>query len=385
MPTVYLPIPALRIPTLDRQHWPTTLVLVTMLGLYTFAGLSVIGGAPDGRARATVSRDLPRGARGEVPPRPEPLAFREIPPQDAVAINAAIPLSLAANPAAGKFRFAAATDIDRLRSIECLTAAVYYEAATEPLDGQRAVAQVVLNRLRHPAYPKSVCGVVFEGSQRTTGCQFTFTCDGSLRRTPAAALWKRAREVAEAALGGKVFAPVGWATHYHTNWVVPYWSSSLVKAANVGTHIFYRWTGGWGRAPAFSGRYAGVEPDIRRLQDSGSASASLATAEVGTTDALAQAEAAAAAQAGSIDSFQRAVLRRYEPATRQGVATTLAAQTRRGETVPATYRWALTGEMADSKQAPLGKKADAIGNKPAAPEGVKKQGDPVTGPPKPAS
>src|SRR3546814_13220413 len=93
-----------------------------------------------------------------------------------------------------------------MRSIECLAAAVYYEAGSESVDGQRAVAQVVLNRVRHPAYPNSVCAVVFEGAQRATGCQFTFTCDGAMRRTPSVAGWERARKVAEAAPAGKVYA-----------------------------------------------------------------------------------------------------------------------------------------------------------------------------------
>lgn len=145
------------------------------------------------------------------------------------------------------------------RSLDCLTAAVYYEAGNEPLDGQRAVAQVVLNRVRHPAYPHSVCGVVFQGAERPTGCQFTFACDGALAHVPVPALWARARKVASAALGGYVYAPAGWATHYHANYVVPYWAASLSKIAAVGTHIFYRWQGGWGEAKAFSAHYSGQE------------------------------------------------------------------------------------------------------------------------------
>ncbi|MGJ3626051.1 cell wall hydrolase [Sphingomonas sp. MMS24-JH45] len=84
--------------------------------------------------------------------------------------------------------------------------------------------QVVLNRLRHPAFPKTVCGVVFQGAERSTGCQFTFTCDGALARQPSPLAWDRARKVAAAALAGAVYRPVGYATHYHTDWVVPYWS-----------------------------------------------------------------------------------------------------------------------------------------------------------------
>jgi hypothetical protein len=118
---------------------------------------------------------------------------------------------------------------------------------------------VVLNRLRHPAYPKTVCGVVFEGSNQKTGCQFSFTCDGSMRGQPIPAVWARARTIAEAALSGYVMRKVGNATHYHAVYVAPYWSPNLIKVSTIGAHIFYRWTGSWGRPPAFSGRYEGTE------------------------------------------------------------------------------------------------------------------------------
>jgi spore germination cell wall hydrolase CwlJ-like protein len=152
-----------------------------------------------------------------------------------------------------------ASAADRGRALDCLTQAVYYEAAREPGLGQEAVAQVVLNRMRHPAYPKSVCAVVYQGSARATGCQFTFTCDGSLRWAPEPALWRQARRVAERALSGHVAKHVGSATHYHADYVAPYWAPTLVKMTKVGAHIFYRWTGPWGEPPAFTGRYAGRE------------------------------------------------------------------------------------------------------------------------------
>jgi spore germination cell wall hydrolase CwlJ-like protein len=148
---------------------------------------------------------------------------------------------------------------DRARALQCLSEAVYYEAAREPEVGQAAVAQVVLNRMRHPAYPKSVCGVVYQGSARVTGCQFTFTCDGALAYAPEPGLWRRARAVAERALGGYVDRTVGSATHYHARYVAPYWAPTLVKMTQVGQHIFYRWTGPWGEPAAFTGRYAGNE------------------------------------------------------------------------------------------------------------------------------
>ena len=153
----------------------------------------------------------------------------------------------------------AATGEDRARAQQCLAQAVYYEAAREPRLGQEAVAQVVLNRVRHPAYPKSICGVVYQGAARSTGCQFTFTCDGSLARAPEPVLWRRAQEVAKRALAGYVDKAVGSATHYHAQYVAPYWAPTLVKMTQVGQHIFYRWTGPWGEPAAFTGRYAGGE------------------------------------------------------------------------------------------------------------------------------
>ena len=151
---------------------------------------------------------------------------------------------------------------DRRRAIDCLTAAVYHEARSEGADGQRAVAQVVLNRVRHPAFPSTVCGVVYQGSGRRTGCQFSFTCDGSLGRRREGHAWTRAREIAPAALGGEVYAAVGNATHYHTRAILPYWASSLRRSATVGEHIFYRWRGGAGRARAFSQDHRG-EPGAK--------------------------------------------------------------------------------------------------------------------------
>ena len=161
--------------------------------------------------------------------------------------------------AAHAFR-AAGTAADRLRAEQCLAMAIYYEAASESDAGQRAVAQVVLNRVAHPSYPDTVCGVVFQGSERTTGCQFTFTCDGSLARRPARMWWERALGVARAALAGAVYAPVGLATHYHTFQVHPYWADSLDRVTTIGAHIFYRWRGAAGRRAAFLAAYRGGEP-----------------------------------------------------------------------------------------------------------------------------
>ena len=152
----------------------------------------------------------------------------------------------------------------RARAVDCLADAVYYEAAGEPREGREAVAQVVLNRVRHPNYPKSVCGVVFEGATRTTGCQFTFTCDGSLRRPPNAAGWRDAMEVASAALDGFVSPLVGGSTHYHSVRVRPVWSAVLTPTRRIGAHQFYRLPGASGSVVALAGVYAGAEPETGR-------------------------------------------------------------------------------------------------------------------------
>jgi spore germination cell wall hydrolase CwlJ-like protein len=199
------------------------------------------------------------------PPAPPPLIMRQIEPAEALKVNAAIPVTHGANPAATPFAFKGDSGA-RKQALECLASAVYYEAGDQGSDGERAVAQVVLNRVRHPAFPSSVCGVVYEGSTRTTGCQFTFTCNGSLYRKPDADGWRRAYKIAEAALAGYVYKPVGWATHYHADYVVPYWASTLAKNAMVGAHIFYRWAGAWGQPGSFTDKYAGREPNAAALR-----------------------------------------------------------------------------------------------------------------------
>jgi spore germination cell wall hydrolase CwlJ-like protein len=124
--------------------------------------------------------------------------------------------------------------------LDCLAEAVYYEARSESAKGQMAVAEVVMNRVRDPNFPKTVCDVVFQGRYRTTGCQFTFTCDGSLRSRPRGESWDRARAVALHVILGLGKPITNNATHYHTDYVNPYWSPSLVETATIGTHIFYR-------------------------------------------------------------------------------------------------------------------------------------------------
>lgn len=148
--------------------------------------------------------------------------------------------------------FRLGSTLDASRDLDCLTQAAYYEARGEGRDGMRAVTQVVLNRVRHPAFPKSVCSVVFQGAGRRTGCQFSFTCDGSMRGRVNQAAWNRAREIASAALSGAVYSQVGNATHFHTTGVAPGWRNSLVRVGQVGDHLFYRFGGRSGSREAFS-------------------------------------------------------------------------------------------------------------------------------------
>ncbi|MDJ0642096.1 MAG: cell wall hydrolase [Erythrobacter sp.] len=143
-------------------------------------------------------------------------------------------------------------------ALKCMTQAVYYEAANETETGKRAVAQVVMNRMRHPAYPNSVCGVIYQGVNARV-CQFSFTCDGALLRKPLQRQWSESLQVAEDALAGKQLPDVGTATHYHADYVVPKWAFTLEKLKVIGTHIFYRFPGRAGRSAAFQARWSQSE------------------------------------------------------------------------------------------------------------------------------
>lgn len=180
-------------------------------------------------------------------------------------INAAMPFSTAPITASRPFDLSGSDPLDRRRALLCMTQAVYYEAGFEPLQGRRAVAQVVLNRMRHPAFPKSICGVVYQGA-RAPVCQFSFVCDGSLYRRPALGAWKEAEKIAAAAIDGYVERSVGAATHYHADYVAPYWAPRLAKLSKIGAHIFYRWPGAWGSTAAFTGRYIGEPADPLALR-----------------------------------------------------------------------------------------------------------------------
>ena len=243
-----------------RNRW---FIIAALLSLLTIAAVVAALLWPASRrledraakAEAAV-HSAPPAMKLDLPP---PDLLRPLTPEEARLANEKRPF--AGGPGTPALPFTIRADaVSRMRAIDCLTQAIYYEAASEGLDGGRAVAQVVLNRVRHPAYPNTVCGVVYQGSERSTGCQFTFTCDGSLLRTPSAYLWTRSRMIAQEALAGRVFAPVGLSTHYHADYVLPYWADSLDKMTQIGRHIFYRLRGGIGTSRAFNQRYPGSEP-----------------------------------------------------------------------------------------------------------------------------
>lgn len=194
-------------------------------------------------------------------PEAETLIGRSVPPplqgETAAVHNANTPFA-ELGPAARSFRFAGPLP-DRMRARACLAAAMLFEAGDDGA-GQYAVGQVVLNRVRHPTFPKSVCGVVLQGSERSTGCQFTFTCDGSLARRTTSDSRARALARADMMLNGVTFAGVGLATHYHTVDVYPWWSSKLEKIARQGSHLFLRWPGYWGSAAVQDDRGRSAEP-----------------------------------------------------------------------------------------------------------------------------
>lgn len=234
----------------------------------------------------------------------------------------AVPLppaeAIAPGRAAEPFVLGERSERDLAASLQCLTAAVYHEARSEGAEGQRAVAQVVLNRVRHPAFPKSVCGVVYQGSKRRTGCQFSFTCDGSLggRREPDA--WARARKIAGAALAGSVYGPVGHATHYHASYVRPWWAASLHRAVTVGSHIFYRWRGDWGDPRSFRRPYLAAEVVERAEAPARPARQPVASGEGGARGEIEIAHGVTVRRGGPPPAFLAAASAEEAPAPAKG-------------------------------------------------------------------
>jgi spore germination cell wall hydrolase CwlJ-like protein len=150
---------------------------------------------------------------------------------------------------------------------DCLTQAVYYEARGEGEAGMRAVAQVILNRVRHPAYPKTICGVVYQGAMQSgqgSGCQFSFTCNGTMRNRLEVFAWKRAKTIATDALGGYVMKAVGTSTHFHTTYVNPGWAGHMDRIATIGDHVFYQYRGASARMQLAADKVRPSSPEDQR-------------------------------------------------------------------------------------------------------------------------
>jgi spore germination cell wall hydrolase CwlJ-like protein len=336
------------------RAYPREIVGLGLLGVAVAAALGgVANSTPETASKSAIA-----------PPAPPPMLIRQLAPDQALQVNQQIPIAQGPNPAASPFVFKG-NDETRKQAMECLTSAIYYEAGNEGDDGERAVAQVVLNRVRHPAFPASVCGVVYEGSTRPTACQFTFTCDGSLYRQPDAEGWNRAYKIADAALSGFVYSPVGFATHYHANYVVPYWASTLAKNAIVGAHIFYRWAGGWGQPAAFTDKYAGHEQDARALRN----------AALAAVAANASLRAQGNAVSDVVKNIPGAETLKLEPSMRGdkrvAVRFNLVARKASDDATHEDYakkfeasdnlKWALSEEAVAQNEKPLGKSEPPLG------------------------
>jgi len=321
------------------------------LGVLALAAAAAIAGA------AQSSPELPT-ASSAAPPAPPPLLVRQIAPEQALAVNQEIPIAHGPNPAAVPFVFKG-NSAARTQALTCLASAVYYEAGNQDEGGERAVAQVVLNRVRHPAFPASVCGVVYEGSTRATGCQFTFTCDGSLNRQPDADGWRRATRIAQDALAGAIYAPVGWATHYHADYVVPYWASTLAKNAVVGAHIFYHWAGGWGQPAAFTKSYGGREPSADALRSAALAAVHTANGPASIAEAIARIPGAEALPLTPSMRGDKRVAIRFNLAARKASDTAQHKDYVEDFKASDNLKWSLSSEAVAANEKPLGKAESA--------------------------
>lgn len=269
-------------PDRREQRIGTYLIFAFLLVTGGVFVTSVMGRRNQPRTFTSKLPNLSSASTAAIKALPAPNLIKPVSAEQAVTDNAERPFVVRPDTAARKFILRTGSD-DRNRALTCLAQAVYYEAAGEGVDGGRAVAQVVLNRVRHPGFPSTICGVVYEGSDRPTGCQFSFTCNGAMQRVPIPWLWSKSKQIAGEALNGHVFKPVGHATHYHADYVLPYWADSLDKSVQIGRHIFYRLRYSLGDADAFTQRYSGSEPAFREPGAATILSQTDATNELATT------------------------------------------------------------------------------------------------------
>jgi spore germination cell wall hydrolase CwlJ-like protein len=178
---------------------------------------------------------------------PEPVAVL-MPAVAAVAVPTARPVladtvRVIAAPTAAQVAAVARVVSDT--QTQCLADAMYYEARGEGVVGEKAVAEVVYNRVHSRLFPRTICGVVYEGAHLSTGCQFSFTCDGEMHSAKSHEDWIRARVLAAAIVSGviKLGDETDGAIAYHATYVDPDWGSNLVRTVRIGNHVFYRLVG----------------------------------------------------------------------------------------------------------------------------------------------
>ncbi|MCC2112976.1 MAG: cell wall hydrolase [Hyphomicrobiales bacterium] len=182
---------------------------------------------------------------------PVQLAFVAIPPKKPKVLHTGYLMALAevSNPALASAGLEAITKqfVVPEKEKDCLARGIYFEARGEPIDGQIAVAQVILNRVKNVHYPNSICGVVYQNQNWRNRCQFSFACDGYRDRIADMGAWETAQKIADQVISGESYiSDVGTATHYHATYVKPRWSRSLLRLDTIGRHIFYRGkNGGW--------------------------------------------------------------------------------------------------------------------------------------------
>ena len=250
----------------ELLHRLRPLGLLAALPLAMMATGSFIAPAPTSQAAVPVSRAMQSAIGAMSTGADQSLVVSGT---SAVERNAEIPLTDMARGTMAAFHQIAPGSAAYGNALKCMTQAIYYEAANEPEAGKLAVAQVVLNRVRHPAFPRSVCGVVYQGVNAPV-CQFSFTCDGSLLRKPMVRQWAESERIAREALAGRTSTQVGAATNYHADYVVPKWAFTLGKLGQIGRHIFYRLPGSIGDARVFTSVWSGIEHipalDFNRLR-----------------------------------------------------------------------------------------------------------------------
>jgi hypothetical protein len=227
-------------------------------------GITVSGGFDAIRTQLADARK-PKRAIGDLEDIPvDPIQVASIDPSATAALAAidqVVPMpdvmpAIAPGALAYARETTPATAFDRLvdkggkavseKELWCMATAIYFEARSESYRGQIAVGQVVMNRLAHKIYPKTICNVVFQNQHMRNACQFSFACDGIPERVTEQKAWAQAEEIAKGVINGTLYeTAVGKSTHYHATYVYPHWAPKLKKNTKIGLHVFYQFKSGW--------------------------------------------------------------------------------------------------------------------------------------------